>query len=62
MILLIAEARRKAKVSQAQLAAQTGINQRMISRFETGQSIPRVDQIIAIMQALECNWFDVVEV
>jgi len=62
MILLIAEARRKAKVSQAQLAAQTGINQRMISRFETGQSIPRVDQLIAIMQALECNWFDVVEV
>lgn len=62
MILLIAEARRAKKMSQTELAVATGINQRMISRFETGQSIPRVDQLVAIMLALSCDWADVVEV
>lgn len=62
MILLIADVRRTKKMSQSELASMTGINQRMISRFETGQSIPRVDQLVEMMKALGCEWGDLVEV
>ena len=61
MILLIAEVRKKKKVTQVELAGMTGINQRMISRFETGMTVPRLDQLIAIMNALGAQWDDVVE-
>ncbi|AEX65698.1 transcriptional regulator [Xanthomonas phage vB_XveM_DIBBI] len=61
MILLIAEVRKSKKVTQAELAEMTGINQRMISRFETGMTVPRLDQLIAIMKALGAQWDDVVE-
>ncbi|QDH45787.1 XRE-family transcriptional regulator [Pantoea phage vB_PagM_PSKM] len=61
MILLIAEVRKNKKVTQAELAEMTGINQRMISRFETGMTVPRLDQLIAIMKALGAQWDDVVE-
>lgn len=61
MILLIAEVRKKKKVTQVELAGMTGINQRMISRFENGMTVPRLDQLIAIMNALGAQWDDVVE-
>lgn len=61
MILLIAEVRKDKKVTQQELAAMTGINQRMISRFEVGQTIPRVDQLVSIMTALGVDWDQIVE-
>lgn len=61
MILLIAEVRKEKKVTQQELAAMTGINQRMISRFEVGQTIPRVDQLVSIMTALGVDWDQIVE-
>lgn len=61
MILMIAEVRKKKKVTQQELSQMTGINQRMISRFEVGQSIPRMDQLVSIMIALGAQWDDIVE-
>lgn len=61
MILLIAEVRKGKKVTQQELAKMTEIDQRMISRFETGQTIPRVDQLARIAQALGAKWDDIVE-
>lgn len=61
MILMIAEVRKNKKVTQQELSALTGINQRMISRFELGQAIPRVDQLVSIMRALGVDWDDIVE-
>lgn len=47
-------AKRKAKkITQAQLAKMTGINRGMISRLESCDYTPSVDQLQAIAEALD---------
>ena len=52
-------AKRKAKkITQAQLAEMTGINRGMISRLESCDYTPSIDQLQAIAEALD---FEVVD-
>lgn len=48
---LIAEARRSARLTQAQLAAEIGTSQSAISRWERGDDTPRVDTLVRILRA-----------
>jgi transcriptional regulator with XRE-family HTH domain len=48
---LIRDARQIAGLSQAELAARLGSTQPVISRWERGQDVPRVDTLGRILQA-----------
>ncbi len=55
-------AKRKAKkITQAQLAALTGINREMISRLESCAYTPSIDQLQAIAEALDFEVVDLFE-
>ena len=55
-------AKRKAKkITQAQLAEMTGINRGMISRLESCDYTPSVDQLQAIAEALDFEVVDLFE-
>lgn len=55
-------AKRKAKkITQAQLAALTGINRGMISRLESCAYTPSIDQLQAIAEALDFEVVDLFE-
>ncbi|MGH8982829.1 MAG: helix-turn-helix domain-containing protein [Acidimicrobiia bacterium] len=49
--LLIREARRRAGLSQAELAARLGTKQSVISRWERGLDTPRIDTLARILHA-----------
>lgn len=49
---IIEEARKKAKMTQAELAAKIGTNKSYISRVETGRTEPRVSNFYRIAAAL----------
>lgn len=49
---LIEEARKKAKMTQAELAAKIGTNKSYISRVETGRTEPRISTFYRIVAAL----------
>lgn len=61
MIITLHDARKKRKVTQVKLSEMTGISQAMISRFESGDSMPSVAQICIFMKALGCDWYDLVD-
>jgi transcriptional regulator with XRE-family HTH domain len=42
------------KISQQTLSRITGLKQSAISRFESGNSVPRLDTVFAIAHALDC--------
>jgi transcriptional regulator with XRE-family HTH domain len=48
---LLRQARRRAGVSQRELARRTGIAQPTIARIETGDAVPRVDTLNCLLQA-----------
>ena len=45
--------RKKKKMTQVQLSKATGINRSILSRLETGDYMPSVDQLLALSEALE---------
>lgn len=49
---IIEEARKKAKMTQAELAAKIGTNKSYISRVETGTTEPRISTFYRIVAAL----------
>lgn len=59
--IAIAEARKQKGLTQIELAKKTGLSQQMICKFELGKTIPRVDQMVSIIQAIGCEWDDVVK-
>jgi transcriptional regulator with XRE-family HTH domain len=48
---LIRDARRRAGLTQAQLAAALGTTQSVVSRWERGHDAPRVDTLVEILRA-----------
>jgi DNA-binding XRE family transcriptional regulator len=52
---IIEDARKKAKITQAELARRIGSNRSYISRVESGQTEPKVSTFYRIMNALGCN-------
>jgi transcriptional regulator with XRE-family HTH domain len=49
--VVIRDARRRAGLSQAELAAALGTTQSVISRWERGHDTPRADTLVAILRA-----------
>jgi DNA-binding XRE family transcriptional regulator len=52
---IIEDARKKANVTQAELARRIGSNRSYISRVENGQTEPKISTFYRIMNALGCN-------
>jgi len=52
---IIGDARKKAKISQAELARRIGSDRSYISRVEHGQTEPKVSTFYRIMNALGCQ-------
>lgn len=52
---IIEDARKKAKITQAELARRIGSDRSYISRVESGQTEPKVSTFYRIMNALGCN-------
>ena len=52
---IIEDARKKAKITQAELARRIGSNRSYISRVEHGETEPRVSTFYRIMNALGCH-------
>ena len=52
---IIEEARKKANMTQAELAEKIGTNKSYISRVETGKTEPKVSTFYRIMNALGCR-------
>ena len=52
---IIENARKKAKITQAELARRIGSDRSYISRVESGQTEPKVSTFYRIMNALGCN-------
>ena len=51
----VLEIRARRKMSQELLEQLTGISQDQISRFESGERIPSVRQLVAMCEALGCS-------
>jgi transcriptional regulator with XRE-family HTH domain len=51
----VAEQRRARTLSQAELAELTGTTQSAIARLETGGRPPRIDTLLRIAEALDCE-------
>jgi transcriptional regulator with XRE-family HTH domain len=51
----VAEQRRALGLSQAELAVLTGTTQSAIARLETGGRPPRIDTLLRIAEALDCE-------
>lgn len=47
------EARRTARLTQAELAARAGVSRALVSAVEAGRHLPRVDAALALAQALD---------
>lgn len=52
---IIEDARKKANISQAELARRIGSDRSYISRVERGQTEPKVSTFYRIMNALNCK-------
>ena len=52
---IIEDARKKAKITQAELARRIGSDRSYISRVESGQTEPKVSTFYRIMNALGCR-------
>jgi transcriptional regulator with XRE-family HTH domain len=51
----VSEQRRARELSQAELAELTGTTQSAIARLETGGRPPRIDTLLRIAEALDCE-------
>lgn len=52
---IIGDARKKANISQAELARRIGSDRSYISRVESGQTDPKISTFYRIMNALNCQ-------
>lgn len=52
----IRKARLEKKITQEQLAALADVGVTHISHIETGNTIPSLKTLIAIVNALDCSW------
>lgn len=52
---IIEDARKKAKITQEELATRIGSNRSYISRVESGRTEPKVSTFYRIMNALGCR-------
>lgn len=52
---IIEDARKKAKITQSELARRIGSDRSYISRVESGQTEPKISTFYRIMNALNCN-------
>lgn len=52
---IIEDARKKVKISQAELARRIGSDRSYISRVESGQTEPKISTFYRIMNALGCR-------
>lgn len=52
---IIEDARKRVKMTQAELASRIGSNRSYISRVESGVTEPKVSTFYRIMNALGCN-------
>lgn len=52
---IIGDARKKAHISQAELARRIGSDRSYISRVESGQTEPKISTFYRIMNALNCQ-------
>jgi len=51
----IAEKRKELEITQTELAERAGLSQAHISKIEIGNCMPRLDILIKISNALECD-------
>ena len=51
----IKEIRKKAKISQIELAKRTGLGRSTLVNYEAGKRVPRVNDLEKIAEALEVN-------
>ncbi len=58
---LIVHARKKKKMRSRELAALMGIDQSLISKFETGKRVPTTDQIKSLSEILEIPFEDLMK-
>lgn len=54
----IKKARKKASLSQSQLAKRLGVTQSMIAQYECGNRHPKYETLKKICEALEVNFYD----
>ena len=47
--------RRKANISQSELAQRVGVSQANISQWEKGSALPRADKLPLLAEALNCK-------
>ena len=52
---MIKDARQRAGVTQATLAAQIGVAQQQIAKWESGTTFPSADRLPQIAQVLSCT-------
>lgn len=62
IILNISQCRKAAGLSQAQLEQKSGMKQQQISSYETGRSVPMLEQLAVIRQAIGCSWDDLITI
>ena len=57
----VSAARKEKKMTQMQLSEKTGINRALLSRLESGDFTPSVDQLLALSEVLAFDMADVME-
>ena len=51
----IVDARKRAGISQAELADKLAVTQGAVSQWETGQTFPRIESLMKISETLNCS-------
>lgn len=54
--------RKKAGLSQAELARKVGVTRQAINRIERGNLRPSIGTAKAIAKALDCKWWEVIDI
>lgn len=54
-MITIAEQRKKANLSQQQVAIELGVDRTAVSKWEVGEALPRADKLLKLAQLLNCT-------
>lgn len=57
----IRNCRKKAGLSQKELAKKLGVSQQYIAQYENGKRTPKIGTLYKILEALDCDFFDFTE-